>query len=409
MNKGGYFFNHFYGYMHSTRPTLLPSRELSEKVDFIWNHIKQILCAGNQTAYEYLKKWLCHTVSGRKMKTAIYLKSIEGTGKSIITDFFKNHVFGEKIVHYTSDASCITGQFNQELLGKVFLILEELPTDTQGQWASLANSLKAPITQDVLNIKEKYKNSISIRNNLSIIISTNNDAIKISSTDRRFFVPDISLERVGDHEYFNYLGMITDDRDVGEAFYWNCIDHANATKTFSEKVLPTTGAKKDQILEHLGSVYEFIKQKFVLKHREMDMKFSKFYQLYEAFCDNNKLKPQQPISTAKLMRNIGIETLKKTNNITWVYASCKKLVKYYKNKNWIHDLDDYDEPEDEFNDDDDFGLFTNEDEVDYHSDGNDYPCRYDNSSEVHSDTDYSDITETREYEKDKKTIIKKRK
>ena len=60
------------------------------------------------------------------MYSILYLKSGQGWGKGIITDFIQRYVLGTQLIYKTSDPPTILGSFNGQLLGKLLLLLEEI-------------------------------------------------------------------------------------------------------------------------------------------------------------------------------------------------------------------------------------------------------------------------------------------
>ena len=91
----------------------------------IWDHVKNVLCGGNEEVFNIVKKWCSHIVAGKKMKIALFVKSTqEGTGKSTFFDFFCDKVIGSHLRFKTSDVKCLTGGFNIQLHGKIILQIE---------------------------------------------------------------------------------------------------------------------------------------------------------------------------------------------------------------------------------------------------------------------------------------------
>jgi hypothetical protein len=120
--KGQRYINIFPGFMHS--PQSLSEYNAKEhacaKIMFI--HIRDIWCSGNWELTEYIIKWFAGTSVGRKMYSILYLKSGQGWGKGIITDFIQHYVLGPQLVYKTSDPQTILGSFNGQLLGKLLLL-----------------------------------------------------------------------------------------------------------------------------------------------------------------------------------------------------------------------------------------------------------------------------------------------
>jgi hypothetical protein len=247
------------------------------------------------------------------MATCLYLKSGQGTGKSVITDFLQNKVLGSKIVYITSNPDCLIG-FNHQLSGKVLLILEELPATTKSQWCTISNSLKHFITGKTYTNKEKNKTDFEVDNNISIIINTNNNAIKIKSDDRRFLINDVSHEKVGDHKYFNVIHEATYNDDVGEAFYWYCREYSAKHKCFKEFPPPLSNTKQDLIIENLHSLFDFIKIEYIKTKTDIDLSFTDFYDEYIRYLLFNKIDIISKITVSKMLNNTKIYVRAATGN-----------------------------------------------------------------------------------------------
>lgn len=216
--QGKQYVNTFAGYLYTAQKEV--SINTQKKIDFIWKHIYNVWCSQNEELYVYVKNWICNVIHGKKMKSLLYLKSGQGTGKSIITEYLQDKILGRSIVYATSDPNCLLGSFNGQLAGKVLLILEEMPSSSSGQWSSLSNALKHLVTGKTLEIKPKYMANYEVNNCISVMINSNNNAIKIEADDRRILPLDISHEKVGDVAYFNELSEYTEDDEVAEGFFW---------------------------------------------------------------------------------------------------------------------------------------------------------------------------------------------
>ncbi|GBC10299.1 hypothetical protein RclHR1_00950036 [Rhizophagus clarus] len=154
--QGQNYLNIFPGFLHQLRPLTDFSANIHQAVKIIFTHIQDVWCSGDWNVTEYIIKWFAGMVTGRKMYSILYLKSGQGWGKGIITDFIQHYVLGTQLVYKTSDPETILGSFNGQLLGKVLLLLEEMPTE-KSQWNSLYRALKDKVTSDTIEIHEKYK------------------------------------------------------------------------------------------------------------------------------------------------------------------------------------------------------------------------------------------------------------
>ena len=141
------------------------------------------------------------------MYSILYLKSGQGWGKGIITDFIQRYVLGPQLVYKTSDPQTILGSFNGQLLGKLLLLLEEMPTE-RSDWNSLYRVLKDKITSNTIEIHEKYKTSQQYKNFMNTIVLTNENVLRVENDDRRTVFLDVSPARKGDLQYFKNLAML---------------------------------------------------------------------------------------------------------------------------------------------------------------------------------------------------------
>lgn len=337
---GQKYINLFPGFMHKTYQDFDSYPEsIKMKVKLIWNHIKSVWCSDQKILYKYNKCWICHMVSGRKMTTCLYLRSGQGTGKSVITDFLQLKVLGNNIVYVTSSPDLLYG-FNHQLSGKVLLILEELPALNKNQWCTVSNSLKQFITGKTYTNKEKNKTDFETTNNISIIINTNNNAIKIESDDRRFVIDDISHNKVGDHDYFTTLTEATNNDKVGEAFYWYCRKYAEKYNDYKDYPPPFSESKKDLIVENLHSLFDYIKEEHVKTKKDINATFADFYSDYTEHLKSIKLESPSKIAIGKLLTNHKMGLIEGNAHVRYIKISAQKLYDIYNTKHWIHDIDD---------------------------------------------------------------------
>ncbi len=339
-DNGNYYINLFKGFLHKNRPAQFTEFQMTG-VAKVWQHINHVWASDNQVMFAYLKNWVSHMVAGRKMKTCLYLKSGQGTGKSIITEFLQHMVLGEKITHMTKNTKCVSGQFNGELQSKILLILEELPVANVNDWNKLSNDLKTFITNSTIDIEFKGKDKIEVPNILNVILMSNNNALRIDVDDRRTVMPDISNKYKGNHEYFDDLAQYVSDMAVGEAFYFDCLAHAQANPKFNEKIIPHTQNKQDLIVDNLHTLYDFIKFEFIKKGLGINCTFSEFYAKYITYntMHNNKAEESKP-RVSKLLDEIGIEVKAMAQNIKHVVVHASALKSIYLKRKWIHELDD---------------------------------------------------------------------
>jgi hypothetical protein len=127
--KGQLYLNIFPGFLHTLQPLTAFKNKVHLAVKLIFMHIQDIWCSKDWNLIEYIIKWFASVVSRRKMYSILYLKSSQGWGKGIITDFIQCYILGTQLVYKTSDSQTILGSFNAQLMSKLLLLLKEMPTE----------------------------------------------------------------------------------------------------------------------------------------------------------------------------------------------------------------------------------------------------------------------------------------
>lgn len=265
--------------------------EIKQKVQLILAHIKGVWNSGDEKAYMYVLTWFAHALTSRKVQTALFLKSGEGTGKSIIIDFLIDHVIGRDLGLSTSSAKKLM-QFNSHLQGKTLLVLEELPASSKSEWTSLSEVLRDLITSSTMEFEAKYENIKHMKNIISMIIITNNEnTLKFGKDARRYFMPDISHDKTGNFPYFDELKTACDDPLVGECFYMMLKEHCEKYPDFNEACMPMTDQKLSMKARNITPILQYFKDEYIMKKRDIEkIKLSSEYSTFKEYCELNAVK-----------------------------------------------------------------------------------------------------------------------
>ena len=249
--------------------------------------------------------------------------------------------------------SVITGNFTGQLLGPLLLVLEEPQAFSKKNADELTNALKHKITHDELRVKIEYKPAYNVKNFLSIIIFSNNNALNIKDGERRTNMLDTSSRYKGNHKYFSDLVKNMMDDEVGHAFYCHMIEHYQKNRKWNTAIMPTTTNKSEIIQEHLHPLFKYIKTRFLARQKGINMPFREFY---NKFIQSAPLKCHtSEISTSKMLKEIGITLEKrgvkteegKNTTVNFVSKPYLELLKIYQRKKWIHETDEI-ETKDEY-------------------------------------------------------------
>jgi hypothetical protein len=217
--------------------------------DLFTAHLRNIVCGGNDEAYEWLIRWLAHMVQRpwEKPGTAVVLKGVKGSGKDTVGEYF-GKLFPR---HHTKvgNADHVYGRFNAHLSHTLLLHVEE------GFWAGdhkAESQLKHLITSPQILIEPKGVNAFQVTNCLRVFISSNEEwVVPASFEERRFFVLNVSPAVAQDESYFSALYH---ERDHGGlAALLHHLQNLDLDG-FNVRKPPMTEGLRDQKLQSLRNV-----------------------------------------------------------------------------------------------------------------------------------------------------------
>jgi hypothetical protein len=159
------------------------------------DHIRDNIAGGDLASFEYILNWLAFAVQrlGRPVGTVLVLTGPKGVGKSILSVLL-GHLFGEH--HYsTAHPQDVLGKFNAHLEYVVTLGMEEAVAPdgrvNDGIFKHLINS-------ETLRMEEKFMGVWKVRNNLRIILTSNNEhVVRADGHERRYAVFSVTHPYVG--------------------------------------------------------------------------------------------------------------------------------------------------------------------------------------------------------------------
>jgi hypothetical protein len=169
----------------------------------MYQHIKDVLCAGDEALYTYNLNWLAWSVQNpdKPAEVATVFIGERGVGKGTLGKTMCR-IFGQHARHITS-ADHLTGHFNAHLRQCSFLFGDEAyaPKDKGAE-----SVLKAMITEPTLPIEPKGRDRIEVPNCLHLMLAGNNDwVIPAGMHERRFVVQKASDSKRQDKKWFGPL------------------------------------------------------------------------------------------------------------------------------------------------------------------------------------------------------------
>jgi hypothetical protein len=316
-----------------------PTKQVQEKLNFLLNYMKEILCSNKQDCYDFLLKWVSNMLKGNKNNSCLYLKGIQGVGKSSLFVFLSKYVIGQNLgIETGSDP--IRTKFNEILGGKLLVCIEELENFSKAEWESISSTLKRMITSPNITLQNKCTKAYESNNINNYILCSNNDAIK-DDDGRRYFILDIATHKVGDHAYYHKLYNECFTKEVGEAFFHEI--YKININNFNPQSFPITQSKLDSLSKRLDSVYKFIKEEYVLKNLDLDLSATELYTEYK-YSTTYKAVTKEDFH--RKLNEVGLTKTKKDGKL-WYEIPHKTLAKCAKSKMWLHELDEYEEEEQE--------------------------------------------------------------
>ncbi len=166
-------------------------------------HIRTVLCAGDDTHFNYLIGWMARLLQrpGEQGEVAVVVGGEEGAGKGTLARVLIR-ILGQHGLAI-SNAKHLIGSFNAHLRDCIFLFADE--AFFAGDKAHVG-VLKALITEPHLTVEAKYANAVQMPNFVHLMMASNADWMVAAGLQaRRFFVLNATSEHRNDHPYFARL------------------------------------------------------------------------------------------------------------------------------------------------------------------------------------------------------------
>lgn len=168
-----------------------------------WDHLKKIICRGDEVHYQYVRKWMAHMIQrpAELPEVALVIRGKQGTGKNMMVGPLGKLLGSHYLMLSRMDQ--VTGRFTGHLKDGLLVFANEAiwGGDKQGEGV-----LKSMITDDQCTIEAKGKDSYQVQNFKRVIIASNEQwAAPMGMDDRRFLVLEVSDDHKEDKPYFAAL------------------------------------------------------------------------------------------------------------------------------------------------------------------------------------------------------------
>jgi len=217
----------------------------------------------------HLMRW-CATLIARpgiKMRYGVLLVSeMQGVGKTTLGQEILAPLVGKHNVSNPSENTIASGNFNGWVAKNRLAIVNEIYS---GKSSKAYNNLKTIISDTTVSVNEKHEKEYDLENFIHIFACSNSmRAIRLDSTDRRFFIPAVA-ERTLSHDWWKKFHAWLEDGGIAIIRQW-ADDYVHKHGEIQEgEHPPMSGAKKDMIAE---SRTEGLKAVVALAEAAMEMK-----------------------------------------------------------------------------------------------------------------------------------------
>ena len=180
--------------------------------DLYLQHIKEIICAGDEKLHDYVIGWMAHAIQkpAELPGVALVLQGSQGTGKGNFAQYF-GKIFGDHFQHL-SNMDHLLGKFNHHLSSALVVFADEI---VWGGNQREAGQLKAIITESRRMMEAKFKDPIQVDNYARFIFATNDEwAVPTGPKERRYCVLELNESKAKDYAYFSAIKTEMDNGGV---------------------------------------------------------------------------------------------------------------------------------------------------------------------------------------------------
>lgn len=219
-----------------------------EKCDKILNHIKEVICANDETNNNALLKLLAWQIQniGQPSRVITALKStIQQAGKGCLLADILAVIYGNS-GFVTSDVGQIITRFNDTIRGKAFVFLDEALFSGDRK---AADAVKSLATCTRMGVETKGIPTVQFPIAVNLFLATNHDdAAHIEEADARYWILEVSPHRAGDSKYFKSL--YEEIENGGREAFMDYLLKIDVSEFIPSRDIPKDNAAKEAMIRN---------------------------------------------------------------------------------------------------------------------------------------------------------------
>ena len=284
----------------------LSKEELEEELKLILKHLHYL--GGEEKVeemYEFQLKYFAHLLKYPWILPKVWgiWVSLQGCGKNIFLSFIAK-IIGEKYYYSTEHLASMFGNFNERMRGKLLYNVNEMKNAHQYE-----HSMKAFITEEKVDTKQKCKDNLEVNNYGRGIASTQLiNSCCIEFGDRRYWVvrcnPITISDEFTENKYFKNLAKALGSKRLQCAFLHYCQNYVEVEEQYdfkNNRVITTEYRQVQQA--NLPPMVNYIIE-FYSQYKNLTCKYKTFtvdtlYTFYEKFFEGNNENFTYPKSQFK--------------------------------------------------------------------------------------------------------------
>lgn len=147
-------------------------------------HLREIICANDEAAFDYLIGWLAHMIQRPAVKpsVAVFMRSVQGAGKDTMVKAVAG-MLGQHAVTLNGQRQA-TGRFQGAIQEKLFVFINEAQITNNRD----VDALKGLITEDSVSLELKGKDPVRIPNYARFIFASNHDHVILADPKERRYL-----------------------------------------------------------------------------------------------------------------------------------------------------------------------------------------------------------------------------